>query len=356
MGVHAVRSNQPWKRKSTGTWYVCLNGRQRCLGADKKQAYEEFRRLTQSGVTTNYTVRQVVQAYWAWAQQHHAATTLRRRKPVLDSFTTTIRPMMRADALRACHVQDWLDSIQYQAAVKGGKRGVRTTTEKRLGPTTVGEYITLIKGLMNWAVRMGYVYRNPIAAMPRPTARVRQEYVPAELWPRLLELSTDEPFRDYLFVMLSTGARATEMFTFEAQHLHSNRLILPIEKSKGRKRSRVVYVPDQALEIVRQYAERYPDGPLFRNANGKPWTRNAIRCRFRRLRQKLGMPGLVATTLRHSYTHHRLTSGQDSLTVAKLLGHVDTRMIAIRYGHLDANAEYMSAAANQVKPAVQISQ
>ena len=56
MGVHAVRINQPWKRKSTGTWYVCLNGKQRCLGADKDQAYEEFRRMTQSGVTTNYTL------------------------------------------------------------------------------------------------------------------------------------------------------------------------------------------------------------------------------------------------------------------------------------------------------------
>ena len=37
------------------------------------------------------------------------------------------------------------------------------------------------------------------------------------------------------------------MFTFESQHLHGNRLILPIEKSKGRKRSRVVYVPNHAL-------------------------------------------------------------------------------------------------------------
>jgi hypothetical protein len=143
-GIHAVRINQPWKRKSTGTWYVCLNGRQRCLGADKKQAHEEFRRLTQSGVTINYTVRQIVQAYRAWAQQHHAETTLRRRQPVLDSFTTAMRATLRADALRACHVQDWLDSIQYRAAVKGGKRGVRTNTEKRLGPSTVGEYISLI--------------------------------------------------------------------------------------------------------------------------------------------------------------------------------------------------------------------
>ena len=69
------------------------------------------------------------------------------------------------------------------------------------------------------------------------------------------------------------------------------------------------------------------------------------------------MPGLVATTLRHSFAHHRLTSGQDSLTVSKLLGHVDSRMLSSRYSHLEANAEYMSAAANQVTfPVAPISQ
>ncbi len=44
----------------------------------------------------------------------------------------------------------------------------------------------------------------------------------------------------------------------------------------------------------------------------------------------------------------RLTSGQDALTVAKLMGHVDTRMIATRYGHLESNSDYMQEAANQI--------
>jgi integrase len=344
-----MRSSQPWYRKSKRCWYVWFNGRQRSLGGDKKQAYEEWSRLTQSGVTTDYTVQQIIQAYWAWAQQQLAESTLERRKPILDSFSNAMRPTLKVSALRAMHVQDWIDAkAKQKVVVKRGKRGERKLSNSPLSPTTVGDYVTLIKGVMNWAVRMGYVDRNPIAAMPRPTARVRQEYVPADLWPRVLELATDEPFRDYLIVMLSTGARATEIFTFEAQHLNGNRLILPIEKSKGRRRSRVVYLPDQALAIVKRYANLYPTGALFRNADGDAWTRNAIRCRFRRLRQKLGMPGLVATTLRHSFTHWRLTSGQDSLTVSKLLGHVDTRMIATRYGHLEANAEFMTAAANQV--------
>ena len=49
----------------------------------------------------------------------------------------------------------------------------------------------------------------------------------------------------------------------------------------------------------------------------------------------MNMPKLCATTLRHSWAHHRLESGQDSLIVSKLMGHVDGRMLATRYGHIE---------------------
>jgi integrase len=70
--------------------------------------------------------------------------------------------------------------------------------------------------------------------------------------------------------------------------------------------------------------------------------------RFRRFKRLLKMPKLCATTLRHSFAHHRLTIGQDALTVAKLMGHSKVTMLATRYGHIDSNAEYMAAAANIV--------
>lgn len=344
-----MRPSRPWLRKSTGTWHVWLDGKQRYLGKDKDRAFEKFRRLTQAGVPGDFTVRQVVQAYWKWAKQNHADSTLKRRKPILESFSKAMRPTLKAQDLRAMHVQDWIDNrAKRRAAVRGGKRGEREESDKPLSPTTVGDYITLIKGVMNWAKGMGYIDRNPIENMPKPAARVRQEYLPPDTWPRVLELATDEPFRDYLTVMLASGARATEMFRFEAQHLHGNRFVLPIEESKGRKRSRVVYLPENALAIAQRLAKQYPEGPLFRNSDGNPWNKDSIRCRFRRLKRELKMPNLNPTTLRHSYAHHRLSSGQDALTVAKLLGHVDTRMLATRYGHLDANVDYMSQAANGV--------
>jgi integrase len=203
---------------------------------------------------------------------------------------------------------------------------------------------------MSWAKAMGYTETNPIEDMPKPEPRVRQEYVPADLWPRVLELATDQPFRDFLTVMLSAGARPQEMFKFEAEHFDrlGKRMVLKIENSKGKRKSRVVYLPPDALAIIERLAADYPTGKLFRNRKGRPWTKNAIRCRFRYLKRELGMANLCATTLRHSYAHYRLTNGQDALTVAKLMGHVDTRMVSTRYGHLEANTDYMQNAASQI--------
>jgi integrase len=109
-----------------------------------------------------------------------------------------------------------------------------------------------------------------------------------------------------------------------------------------------VYLPDEALAIVKRLAKQYPEGKLFRNSDGIPWNHDSINCRFRRLKDRLKLPALTATMMRHSFAHYRLTSGQDALTVSKLMGHVDTRMLSTRYGHLDQNEGFMSAAANAV--------
>ena len=189
---------------------------------------------------------------------------------------------------------------------------------------------------------------NSIKTMRKPTPVVRQEYLPADTWERVLELATDQEFRDYLVIMLTTGARPQELPIIEAEHFDGQKIVLPIDKSKGRRRSRVIYVPPEALEIVERLSKQYPQGTLLRNSKGNPWNKDSVNCRFKTLKRKLNMPKLCATTLRHSYAHHRLTNGQDALTVFKLMGHVDTRMIATRYGHLDANSDYMQEAANGI--------
>ena len=49
----------------------------------------------------------------------------------------------------------------------------------------------------------------------------------------------------------------------------------------------------------------------------------------------------------HKPDKRRLTNGADSHIVAKLLGHVDGRMLHTRYGHVDRNAQFMIDSVNR---------
>jgi integrase len=324
-----VRQSKPWYRKQTNSWYVQINGKQFNLGRDRSKAFEEYHRLMsgQSQTHSDILAHSLIDQYVDWMEVHRAQSTVAIRKLILASFQSRLPKSLRADQLRPFHVMEWLVPAH--------------------SSTTQSDRITIIKTVWNWGVSMGYLATNPIEKMPKPQRKVRQDFLPVERWPELLGAATDLQFKDFLSVMLLTGARTQEMLIFKAKHFDGARLILPIEQSKGRKRSRVIYLPSEALAIIERLAHQHPEGTLFRNSRGRAWTRNSVRIRFRRLKEILGMPSLCSTTLRHSYAHYRLTSGQDALTVAKLMGHVDTRMLSTRYGHLEANIDYMQKAADK---------
>jgi integrase len=327
-------SMQPWLRKQDKYWYVQIDGDKHKLGKDKEAAFDEFHRLMRdrsNGVPLgNHTVREILDDYWTWLQANRAATTCEKRQPILKSFGLSMPATLRVRDLRPYHVQRWLDQKC-----------------SKCGPTTRNTRITWIKTVFNWAVKMGYAGMNPIVMMEKPTPLTRQEFVPADQWPKLLEACTDEAFRDFVTIILDSGARPQEMFKFEAKHFDGVSFVLDIEDSKGKKESRVTYLPPVSLEIVRRLAEQFPAGKLFRNRRGQPWLKNSIRCRFRRLKRIMGMPKLCATTLRHSYTYYR-ASRQDTVTLATLLGHKDTRMISRRYGHVTANRAYLADEASRI--------
>lgn len=355
------RKPQPWQRKSTGTWHVQIDGKQVYLGKDKAAAEKKYHRLMVLGkAPTTVTVCQIVTDYWAWCKANLAETTCERRRVLLEEFGKFIKPKLKAEDLRAFHVQKWIDANR-QAKVykKQGDDFKVVVTDKPISPTTVGDRITLIKGMMSWAKRQGYIDSNPIADMPKPAPRIREEFLSSERWQEFLAHCADDGFRELIEFTLETGCRATEVMRFRVKHFDDDnrRIVLPASESKGRKRPRVIPLSPRAYELVdkpgidREKLLTMPslrERPLFVKDNGDAWTKSSLKGRFKVLKRKMKMPGLCLTVLRHSYAHYRLSSGQDALTVSKLMGHVDTRMLATRYGHLDANSAYMLEAAAAV--------
>jgi len=337
-----MRQPQPFFRNQTQSWYVQLGKQQINLGKDEDKAREKYHELMlqheRRVAIADDTVRGILRAYWKWLKKNRAATTAKTRKPILESFARA-EGKRKVWQLKPYHVQQWCSE----------KYGKKSSTYQYIATSTVCY-------AFGWAAKAGLIDRSPLRGMEKPTANIRQEFLPVDQWPKLLAAPKDEAFRDWLKVMLLSGARVQEMFRFEARYFEAreSRIILPIKESKGRKKSRVIYLPDEAAKIVAKWAAEYPTGRMFRNTRGKPWNKNSINCRFKRLKKVMGNPKLNATVLRHSFAAHRLAEGQDSLLVSKLLGHVDGRMLATRYGHLDQQTGVMKKAANAIpSPLVQ---
>lgn len=330
-----MRVPRPWLRKQTRSWCVTLGGVQYSLGKDKDAALEKYAELLKAHgrgeIAHDPALYDLLNLYLAWVKTNRPPS-FEKLQVHLKRFGQKFK-RLKVSQLKVHHVQAVIDSDYAK----------RSTTYQN-------DAITTVKGALFWAMDQGYITVNPIARMKKPPRNVRETFVKAVDWQAVLDAASDLQFRDYLTVAFSSGARPHEMRTMEASYLDGRRIVFPRLRSKGKKRQRVIYLDELAWKIVERLVVEYPTGPIFRNRRGKPWTKDAIKNRFTRLREKLEVPGLCATVLRHSYAHHKLTSGTDSLIVSKLLGHTDGRMLALRYGHLESATDLLSAAARQDNP------
>jgi integrase len=162
----------------------------------------------------------------------------------------------------------------------------------------------------------------------------------------------DQPFRDFVFAMMETGARPGECRKVTAAHVNLELGVWVFSEHKTAKRTgkpRIIYLNAAMVELTRKLVEKYPEGPLFRGPrNKKGFSRNGVRCRFRRLREKLPhLKGVISYTARHSFATQALVNGVGLAHVAELMGHVDTSMVSSHYAHLAGNVKTMREAANK---------
>ena len=62
----------------------------------------------------------------------------------------------------------------------------------------------------------------------------------------------------------------------------------------------MIYLSPVAEAIVAGLVSQYPDGKLFRNSRGTPWSVYSVNCRFGRLKDVIGKrfsPSISATRL-----------------------------------------------------------
>jgi site-specific recombinase XerD len=137
--------------------------------------------------------------------------------------------------------------------------------------------------------------------------------------------------------LYSSGLRIGELLHLRIVDLDSDRMVIRIVQSKGRK-DRIVRLSEANLLLLRMYYKEYrPKKYIFEGPRGKPYSATSIRNILKRGCIKGGITKRVTPhTLRHTYATHMLELGVDLRYVQNLLGHSrpETTMI---YTHVTSD-------------------
>lgn len=328
---------EPFFRKFDGWWYVQLGKEQIKLvkGADQEDAAwtEYYKVMAQRGRTApvepiqNPTVTKVCNRFLDWSRKHNAERTYQWYSDFLADFCQH-HGRVRCDELQPLHVTAWLDLHP------------DWTTAKRCA-------VIAVKRAFNWAHAEGLIPSNPVKAVRKPPSKSRERFLTPEERRQIFDnYKAGDPFIEFLRAMQETGARPGEIakVTTDNVNLRAGTWEFGEHKTASRtNEKRVIILTPAMVELTKKLMAQVPEGtPLFRNRKGKPWNRNAIRCRFLRVREKLGLgDDVVAYLYRHAFCTDMLESGAGLAQTCEVLGHKGTDTVMRHYNKLRDRREHL---------------
>lgn len=319
---------KPYYKKSHRCWYVRWQGKDVRLDPTEEKAFDMWHDLRDSAtpITPTVSFRRLAEQWLA----ETAKPTLRHKYDTAHvvSFVKHVK-LMRASQLNKQVLTSWLNAKK--------PRGYWTQNTKH-------DAASCISRVLVWAVNKGYLLRNPLAGCSVPEGEPRNVTITPEDHARLFQAA--DPSMRQVLVACRCGARPRQIREVTAANVRGNCLVFTKHKTDYKtKKPLVVYMTPCLQTLVRHLATKHPTGPLFRTSSGEAWTADAMSKKFRRLRDKVGIPSVVIYSYRHTFATESLLAGNSLSVVAELMGHKDTKMVTRVYSHLDHHQNHLLEAA-----------
>lgn len=157
---------------------------------------------------------------------------------------------------------------------------------------------------------------------------------------RILDAAGNLKHKCILCLAYAGGLRVSEIINLKIADIDSDRMVIHIKNSKGKK-DRIVMLSKKLLIILREYFKSYkPKSYLFEGMNGGKYSARSIQALLKNVKSKAGVKKRGSVhTLRHSFATHLFEGGTDILSIKKLLGHNSLRTTMI-YTHV--SKEYIN--------------
>lgn len=327
------RPRKIWKRKGCDYFYTKIDGRQTRLEKTESASQRKLEKLlrAQVPVDSGITFAKLADLFLEHSAAENEKETFEVHQLFLQSFryfvgNRIVSRLCEADLDRWCRSHEsWNENTCVRAKA-------------------------IVLACLNYGVKKLNLPSHPLRNTRPGTCGSRERYLTAEEREKI-RTAVSGPFADFVATLEQTGARPfSELAKITAADvdLHAETATLAkwknSRKQKGKKR--VIFLVGPTLDLIRRLVQNYPEGPLFRNRSGKPWTRQALTARFRALGKSLKIDGLKAYYLRHAYISDALARGVPVAIVAQLCG-TSIQTIAKHYDKLNQMHDVLRDAARK---------
>jgi integrase/recombinase XerD len=177
--------------------------------------------------------------------------------------------------------------------------------------------------------------------LPRPKREFKLPTVfAADEVKRILIALDNLKHKTMLCLAYSCGLRVSEIVNMKIGDIDSQRMVITVRQSKGKKDRQVMLSP-KLLEMLRVYFKEYkPTDWLFVGQYGEQYSIRSVQLVLKAAKEKAGVKKVGSIhALRHSFATHLLEGGTDLISIKDLLGHSSLSTTSI-YTHVSTKSLY----------------
>jgi site-specific recombinase XerD len=174
------------------------------------------------------------------------------------------------------------------------------------------------------------------AKLPRPRRPKRlPEVLSAQEVEAILDAAPSPKYRAAFMLCYGSGLRTDEVVHLEPRHVDSQRMVIRVERGKGKKDRQVMLCEPLLCELRACWKRYRPVQYLLEGKHpGQPIATTSIQRAFRVACRKAGITKPVTPrSLRHAFATHLVERGTNLRVVQTLLGHQSLNTTAV-YTHL----------------------
>ncbi len=205
---------------------------------------------------------------------------------------------------------------------------------KQYAPQTIVHYLKFLRHMFRWAITRGLIKKSPFASVKLPSVRAgRTRFLSIEEESRLCQ-AIGQPYDAWIRLAILTGLRKSEQFGLRWADIDLDRGLITLPETKSG-HVQYVHLMDEAKTILRNLVPGNTPVWVFPSEN--PDTHldpdNFYGRVYLPALKEAKLEGVTWHTLRHTFASRLAMNGQAPSTIAALLRHSGTDLVA-RYAHL----------------------